>query len=71
MEEAWRWITNLGNSKVTALVIFFTTFIGIVLYVYSSNRRSRRLESYKYIPFEDEQPPGEEPKAQSKDEQRH
>jgi cbb3-type cytochrome oxidase subunit 3 len=71
MEEAWRWITDLANSKMAALVIFFSVFVGIVLYVYSSRRRSRRLESYKYIPFQDENDPGAEPKVQSKDEQRH
>ena len=71
MEEGWRWITDLGNSKIVALLIFFGTFIGIVLYVYSSRRRSRRLESYKHIPFQDEEPPGAEPKVHSNDEQRH
>jgi len=39
-----------------ALVIFFVTFVGILLYVFTGKKRSERLESYKDIPFlEDEQ----------------
>lgn len=55
MAEFWTWITDLGNSKIAALVIFFTTFVGIILYIYSSKNRGQRLESYKYIPFADDQ----------------
>lgn len=54
MEQAWLWITDLGNSKIVALLLFFTTFIGILIYVFSSKKRSARLESYKYIPLQDE-----------------
>jgi cbb3-type cytochrome oxidase subunit 3 len=49
------WFTDLGNSKIAALLIFFPLFIGIVLYTYTNKKRSKRLESYKYIPFDDEQ----------------
>ena len=45
---------DLGNSKTVALLIFFTTFVGIVIYVYSSRKRSERLESYRYMPLMDE-----------------
>lgn len=69
MEEAWRWITDLGNSKIVALLIFFTTFIGILIYVFASKTRSRRLESYKYIPLQDEDG-FDEPRADDKDEHR-
>ncbi len=55
--ELWTWLTDLGNSKMVALVIFFTTFVGIVLYVYSNKERSARLESYRYVPFLDEDDP--------------
>ena len=48
------WILDLGNSKIVALLIFFTTFVGIVIYVYSSKKRSERLESYRYMPLMDE-----------------
>lgn len=50
-----QWLGQLQNSKTVALLIFFTVFCGILLYLYSSRKRGRRLESYKYIPFDDEQ----------------
>lgn len=50
----WTWILDLGNSKTVALLIFFTTFVGIVIYVYSGRKRSERLESYRYVPLMDE-----------------
>ncbi len=55
--EAWQWITQLGNSKVVALLIFFPTFIGVILYAYTNRARSERLESYKYIPLQDDDYP--------------
>ena len=48
------WFTRLENSKVAALLIFFTVFCLILVYVYLNRERSRRLESYKYIPLQDE-----------------
>jgi cbb3-type cytochrome oxidase subunit 3 len=48
------WLGNLTNSKITALLIFFTSFVVIVLYVYSGKKRKARLESYKDIPFVDD-----------------
>ena len=53
MYDFFMWFTDLGNSKVAALLIFFPLFMGMLLYVYSSKKRGKRLESYKYIPFED------------------
>lgn len=70
MQELWNWITQLGNSKIVALVIFFGTYVGILLYVYSSKRRSKRLESYKYIPLDDEEGADVDKKAESNHEQR-
>lgn len=71
LTEFWWWITDLGNSKIVALIIFFTTFVGIVLYVYTGRARSERLESYRYLPFADE-PNGpsdpQEPAASKKSE---
>jgi len=49
-----QWFTHMGNSKVTALVIFFALFVGILYYVFGQKQRSERLESYKYMPFEDD-----------------
>ncbi|UJS23495.1 cbb3-type cytochrome oxidase subunit 3 [Thiothrix winogradskyi] len=54
LTDFWTWILDLGNSKTVALLIFFTTFVGIVIYVYSSRKRSERLESYRYLPMMDE-----------------
>lgn len=54
LADFWTWILDLGNSKTVALLIFFTTFVGIVIYVYSSRKRSERLESYRFIPLQDE-----------------
>jgi cbb3-type cytochrome oxidase subunit 3 len=46
----------MENTKPLALVIFFVTFVGILFYVFTGKKRSERLESYKDIPFlEDEQ----------------
>jgi len=44
----------MENSKPFVLVLFFITFIGIILYVYSNKKRSDRLESYKNIPLDDD-----------------
>jgi len=48
------WFTQFENTKPLALVIFFTVFCGILLYVFGSRRRGERLESYKQMPFLDE-----------------
>ena len=49
------WFSKPENTKPLALIIFFVTFAGIVLYVYGSKNRSKRLETYRNIPFLDEQ----------------
>lgn len=54
LTDFWTWIMDLGNSKIVALLIFFTTFVGIVFYVYASRKRSERLESYRFMPLMDE-----------------
>jgi cbb3-type cytochrome oxidase subunit 3 len=52
---AWlEWFSKPEHTKPLALLIFFVTFAGIVLYVYGSKKRSKRLESYKDIPFQDD-----------------
>ena len=48
------WIMDIGNSQTVALLIFFTVFIGILLYVFASRKRGERLESYRFTPFLDE-----------------
>jgi cbb3-type cytochrome oxidase subunit 3 len=65
MREFFDWFTHMENTKPLSLVLLFVTFVGIVLYVYSNRKRSKRLENYKYIPLDDdvtstkEQPTGE------------
>jgi cbb3-type cytochrome oxidase subunit 3 len=57
MAMEWiNWFSRPENTKPLALIIFFVTFVGIVLYVYGSKKRSKRLESYKDIPFQDDAP---------------
>ena len=51
------WLTDLSNSKVAALLFFFPLFVGIIVYVYSNRSRSERLESYKFIPLQDDDEP--------------
>lgn len=48
------WFTQFENTKPLALVIFFTLFCLILVYLYGSQRRGRELESRKNIPFQDE-----------------
>ncbi len=54
MEEFFSWFTKMENTKPFVLVLFFVTFVGIILYVYTGNRRKQRLESYKNIPLDDD-----------------
>lgn len=49
------WFSRPENTKPLALIIFFVTFIGILVYVYGSRKRGQKLESYRDIPFLDEQ----------------
>ena len=55
MSELVQWFGRFENSAVVALLLFFTTFCGILIYVYVGKNRSRRLESYKYIPLRDDE----------------
>ena len=53
--ELLMWFSKPENTKPLGLVIFFVTFIGIVIYVYGSKKRSDQLESYRNIPFQDDE----------------
>ena len=55
MPEWLVWFGRLENSKIVALLLFFFTFCGILIYVYTGKKRSKRLESYKYIPLQDDE----------------
>ena len=54
------WLSKMENTKPLALVIFFVVFVGILIYVFGGKKRSKRLESYKNIPFLDDDKPGEQ-----------
>ncbi len=64
------WFTDHANSKIFALLWFFSAFIIIVVYVYTGKRRTQRLESYKYIPLEDDDADEPNRRKESRDEQR-
>lgn len=49
------WFSRPENTKPLALIIFFVTFMGIVIYVYGSKKRGQKLESYRDIPFLDDE----------------
>jgi cbb3-type cytochrome oxidase subunit 3 len=49
------WFTKPENTKPLGLIIFFVTFIGIVIYVYGSKKRGQKLECYRDIPFLDDE----------------
>lgn len=48
------WFSDPQNTKPLALLIFFVTFCLVIIYVYGSRKRGDRLESYKNVPFLDE-----------------
>jgi cbb3-type cytochrome oxidase subunit 3 len=54
MRDLFMWFTRMENTKPFVLVLFFVTFVLILLYVFASKKRSKRLESYKNIPLDDE-----------------
>jgi len=56
MFEWLTWFTRMENTKPFALVLFFVTFILIILYIFTGKKRSQRLESYKNIPLDDDKP---------------
>lgn len=62
MFEWLSWFTHMENTKPFVLVLFSITFVLILLYVYTNKKRSKRLESYKNIPFQED-----EESRQSKD----
>jgi len=53
--EWLNWFASFENTKPVALIILFVTFVLIVLYVFGNKKRSERLESYKNMPFLDDE----------------
>ena len=52
--EFFEWFTRMENTKPLSLLLFFITFVAIIIYVYFGGKRSARLETYKNIPLEDD-----------------
>jgi len=48
------WFMVLANAKIVSMLILFSTFTAIVIYVYGSKKRSERFETYRNIPFLDD-----------------
>jgi len=67
MESIISWFLDLSNGRPLGLVILFVTFMGIIVYVYTGKKRSKRLESYKDIPFldDDDRVPTKAPQKKS------
>ncbi|MHC5225756.1 cbb3-type cytochrome oxidase subunit 3 [Ignatzschineria sp. LJL83] len=55
MMDFFVWFTDLGNAKTLAAVIFFTVFIGIIIYTFTGKERKKRFDEYRYIPFMDDE----------------
>jgi cbb3-type cytochrome oxidase subunit 3 len=50
------WLAQAENAKSLGLLIFFTTFCLIVLWVYAGGKkRAEKMESHKNIPFLDDE----------------
>lgn len=55
MEDLTAWFMVLANAKIVSMLILMVTFISIIVYVYGSKSRSKRLEEYRNIPFMDDE----------------
>ncbi len=54
LNDIFDWFMIMANNKSVTLVIFVATFTAIIIYVYGSKKRSARLETYRNIPFLDD-----------------
>ena len=53
MQDFLKLFTSMEFSKPFALVLFFVTFVSIIVYVYFNKERSKRFESYRFIPLDE------------------
>jgi cbb3-type cytochrome oxidase subunit 3 len=68
LADFFNWLGDLRNSKILALLIFFIGFVILLVYVLTGKERSKRLESYKNIPFLDDDDEQNSSKTVKKDE---
>lgn len=54
LNDIFEWFMVMANNKSVTLVIFVVTFVAILIYVYGSKKRSKRFETYRNIPFLDD-----------------
>ncbi|HSH97632.1 MAG: cbb3-type cytochrome c oxidase subunit 3 [Methylophilaceae bacterium] len=54
MMDFLMWFTKFENTKPVSLVIFFSMFCGVLIYLYGSKARGQELEDYKNIPLDDD-----------------
>ncbi|ELV07990.1 cbb3-type cytochrome c oxidase subunit 3 [Wohlfahrtiimonas chitiniclastica] len=59
MIEFFSWFTDMSNSKTVAAVIFFTVFVGIIIYVFTNKDRKARYDGYRMIPLLDDEDLGQ------------
>jgi len=71
MAEWIQWFGQFENSKILALLLFFIAFCGILIYVYTGKKRSQRLESYKFIPLQDDEQDLDADSGEEEDNGRH
>ena len=71
MAEWIQWLGQFENSKILALLLFFIAFCGILIYVYTGKKRSQRLESYKFIPLQDDEEDLDADSGEEEDNGRH
>jgi cbb3-type cytochrome oxidase subunit 3 len=54
LNDIFDWFLVMANNKSVTLLIFVITFVAILIYVYGSKKRSERFETYRNIPFLDD-----------------
>lgn len=64
MAQIIDWLMQPNNGRLFVLLLFFTTYVGILIYVFTGKKRTEQLESYKDIPFQDEDDNASERKEQ-------
>jgi cbb3-type cytochrome oxidase subunit 3 len=53
------WFTNMENTTPFFFVLFSITFFLFIFYFFTNRKRSKRLESYKNIPFQEDNENGQ------------